>query len=176
MRKAVTSALITIFAATAACSAPASGTLTPAAAPAAAPEAGEPTTTTTLSKDEAAQRYLAIVKPYNDALEALERAINAGNGVVALRPLAAATAGANAAHVAALRAAPWPPDVLPAITALTAESELAQPHWERAAAATSRDELIEAVLAAAGHDGSEAAATIRTLLMLDQYDEGDHGG
>lgn len=178
MRNAVPGAVIAILVAAAGCSA---GSAAPEAIPTTTiPSSTAPTSTsptpTVLSREAAARRYLEIVKPYNDALERLEQAINAGRPYATLRPLAGATAGANRGQVAALRAVPWPADVQPAVAALVAESERAQPHWDDAATTGTRNAVIEAVLAAAKHDGSDAAATIRTLLALDQYDEGDHGG
>lgn len=140
------------------------------------------TTTTTsavpvpvpLAADEAARRYLDIVKPYNQALERLEQGINEGRPIAEVQALADATAKANQAHVAELRAVAWPADVVPAMTALVAESELAQPHWDRAALAPTREAVIEAVKAAIPGGGSEAATTIRALLSLDEYDERDY--
>jgi hypothetical protein len=176
MRNAVLGAVMTILAAATGCSAE------PATLEVFAPTttSAVPTTTSVtpaaMSKQEAAVRYLAIVKPYNDALEALEQGINAGRPIVALRSLAETTATTNRAQIAELRAVSWPADIIPAMETLLAESELAQPHWENAARATTRNALAESVLAAAKHDGSEAAATIRTGLALDQYDEGDYGG
>lgn len=140
------------------------------------------TTTTTsavpvpvpLAADEAARRYLDIVKPYNQALERLEQGINEGRPIAEVQAPADATAKANQAHVAELRAVAWPADVVPAMTALVAESELAQPHWDRAALAPTREAVIEAVKAAIPGGGSEAATTIRALLSLDEYDERDY--
>ena len=70
-----------------------------------APSAQAPVTTTTttpppLSHEQAAERYLAIVEPYNIALEALEQALNGGQEVGALQAQAAAVATANATHIA----------------------------------------------------------------------------
>ncbi|WP_156077016.1 hypothetical protein [Saccharothrix sp. NRRL B-16314] len=127
-----------------------------------------------LAKDEAARRYLDIVKPYNEALEHLEQGLNDGRPIAEVQALADATAKANQAHVAELRAVVWPADVVPAMTALIAESEPAQPHWDRAALAPTREAVIEAVKAAIPGGSSEAATTIRTLLSLDKYDERDY--
>ncbi len=137
-----------------------------------------PTTTTTtppeLSRQEAAQRYLAIVEPYNVALEGLEQAVNRGQPIPSLRAAAQATAAANEAHMRELQATVWPTGVQPAIDELLAESAQAQDDWLRAAQAPTRDDLVGAVIAAAEHDGSDAASTIRNLLGLPQYDEGDY--
>jgi hypothetical protein len=127
-----------------------------------------------LAKDEAARRYLDIVTPYNLALEHLEQGINEGRPLAEVHALADATAKANQAHVAALRAVVWPADVVSPMTALIGESELAQPHWDRAALAPNRDAVIEAVKAAIPGGRSEAATTIRAQLSLDQYEERDY--
>ncbi|WP_158848777.1 hypothetical protein [Saccharothrix deserti] len=175
MRNAATGALIALFAITGCSAEPAAS---PSAAPTSTTVSPPPTTTSAtpvaLSKDEAARRYLTIVKPYNLALEHLEQGINAGRPIADVRALADATARANRTHVAELRAVVWPADVVPAMTTLLAEADLAQPHWERAALAPTVDAVVEAVKAAIAHDGSDAAATIRTLLALDQYDERDY--
>src|SRR5690606_28006699 len=126
-----------------------------------------------LSRERAAERYLAIVEPYNVALEGLEQALDEGLPLDIVRARAEATADANDAHIRDLRAAEWPADVQPHIDELVAESELAQPWWRRAAQAPTRDELVAAVLAAGDHDGSAPARTIRRLLGLEEYDEAD---
>jgi hypothetical protein len=144
-------------------------------------ETSAPSTTLTtspppapLSRDEAAARYLAIVEPYNLALEGLEQAINDGQAVATLRAQAEATATANDAHMLELQATVWPTDVQPAVGELLSESALAQTYWLQAAEAQTRDAVIEAAVAAGEHDGSEAASTIRSLLGLDGYSEDDY--
>jgi len=127
-----------------------------------------------LSKAQAAAHYLKAVKPYNTALERLERSFNAGEGVEQLRVLAGRVAKANTSEVRALRAALWPSEVRAPINELIAESEKAQRYWRQAAEASSRQELAEAVVAAGRHDGSEAAAEIREALELEAYDEDDY--
>lgn len=140
-----------------------------------------PSTTTStapppLSTADAAARYLAIVEPYNVALEALEAGINGGEPVESLRGLGAAVAGANATHVQELRSTVWPAMVQPAVGELVAASEQAQTWWDQAAAATTRDAVIAAAQGAIEHDGGDASATIRSLLGLDAYDEDDVTG
>ncbi len=138
-----------------------------------------PTTTTTpavLSKEEAAKRYLAIVKPYNVALEQLEKATNDGKPIAELRNLAQATATANETHVRELSAAAWPADVRPAVTALATASGEAQQHWLAAAQAKTRDALIKSFNAAAKASGGDHAKEIRRLLDLAKYNEGDYSG
>jgi hypothetical protein len=136
-----------------------------------------PTTTTTapvpLTTEQAAARYLAIVEPYNIALEALELGINDGQAVDALRVQAAAVATANDTHVRELQTTSWPTAVQPSVDALVAASQQAQAYWLQGAEAPTRDALIAAVLSAGEHDGGEAATTIRNLLGLGEYDEDD---
>jgi hypothetical protein len=92
-----------------------------------------------LSKQQAAKRYLAIVKPYNLALERLEQAINRGQPVAMVRTLAGQVAVANQAHMRDLRATVWPVEVRALVRELVAESARAQAYWRRQAArATTR--------------------------------------
>jgi hypothetical protein len=127
-----------------------------------------------LSRAAAAERYLAIVEPYNIAYEGLEASINEGLPLETVRARAKATADANDAHIQELRATAWPADVQPHVDELIAESELAQPSWRQAAQATTPEALMDAVLAALEHDGNTAATTIRRLLDLGEYDEADY--
>jgi hypothetical protein len=124
-----------------------------------------------LSKEQAAKRYLAIVKPYNLALERLEQAINRGQPMAMVRTLAGQVAAANQAHMRDLRATVWPVEVRAPVRELLAESALAQAYWRHAARATTRSALIQSVLKAAQHDGSDAAGDIRRRLDLGAYDE-----
>lgn len=147
---------------------------------AAAQTSGSPAPPTTmaakkpLSAAQAKARYLAIVKPYNVALERLEQGFNSGEPIGELRPLADRVARSNATQIRQLRAALWPADVRAAIRDLVAECEAAQRYWRQAAQAGTRDELAKVVVAAARHDGSEAAGKIRKALGLPGYDEGDY--
>ena len=137
----------------------------------------EPTTTTAppaLTPEAAATEYLAIVEPYNTALETLEQAINGGQPIGVLRTQAEALAAANAAQIEALQATRWPPEVQPSVDALVTESEAAQPFLLQAAQAESLQGVIDAVVAASQHNGADAAAEIRRLLGLDDYDEDDY--
>jgi hypothetical protein len=136
-----------------------------------------PTTSTTrkaLSRTQAKAHYLEVVKPYNTALERLERSFNSGQGVDELRVLAGRVVKSNTAQIRALKAAVWPAGVRAPIRELIAESEAAQRYWRQAAEAGSRQELAQAAVAAGRHDGSEAAAEIREALGLEAYDENDY--
>jgi hypothetical protein len=145
----------------------------PATAPSTRPTS-TPSTPAPLSQEQAATRYLAIVKPYNIALERLEQAINVGRPVATVRALAAEVASANAAHMRELRATLWPVDIRAPVRELLAESAQAQVHWRQAAQATTRSGLVQAVLQAVEHDGAEAAGRIRRRLDLSKYDERDY--
>ncbi|TMR99787.1 hypothetical protein [Nonomuraea basaltis] len=127
-----------------------------------------------ISREQAAKRYLAIVKPYNLALERLETAINSGRPATTLRTLAARVASANETHMRGLRSVRWPSAARMPIRQLIAESARAQDSWHRAARAGARDGVIQHVLQAAKHDGSAAAGKIRRLLDLGKYDERDY--
>jgi hypothetical protein len=127
-----------------------------------------------LSKKQAAERYLAIVEPYNVALETLEQAVNGGQPVEALRRHAASVAETNDIHVQELKATAWPADVQPAVDELVAESEKAQIYWLQATQAQTRDALIAAAVSAGEHGGGAAADAIRNLLGLGAYDEDDY--
>jgi hypothetical protein len=127
--------------------------------------------TAPLSREQAAKRYLAIVKPYNLALERLEQAINTGRPMPTVRTLVGQVASANSAHMRDLRATPWPANVRAPVRELLAESARAQAYWRQAAQATTHSGLIQAVLKAVQHDGSDAAGSIRRRLDLGAYDE-----
>lgn len=127
-----------------------------------------------LTMDQAARRYLGIVRPYNIALERLEQAINGGQPVATLRRRAAQVATANRTQIRRLTDTAWPRAVRGPVGQLKAESLKAQRHWLLAARAGARDALIQEVLNAARHDGKPAVGKIRTLLRLEQYDEDDY--
>lgn len=127
-----------------------------------------------LSHEQAAERYLAIVEPYNVALEALEQAVNGGQPVEALQTQAAAVVAANDTHMQELGATAWPADVQPAVDELVAESEQAQTYWLEASQAQTREALIAAAVSAGEHDGGAAVDVIRSLLGLGEYNEDDY--
>lgn len=127
-----------------------------------------------LGTEEAAVRYLEVVRPYNEALEALETAINTGRPVEVQQEHAAATLATLGAEIEALRGERWPAEVEPHVRSLADASEQAVPSWEAAAAATTSEDMVAAVLAALDHDDQAAADAIRRLLSLDQYDEGEY--
>lgn len=134
-----------------------------------------PTTTTpaALSKAQAARRYLRIVKPYNRALEALEKAINAGQPIPRLRRLAAAALTASKIELRDLRAARWPSVVRGPVNDLVRAIRVGLADWRRASEADTREAMIRAVSTAVGR-GSDAAKTIRQRLQLEKYDEDDY--
>ncbi|PZG02360.1 hypothetical protein, partial [Nonomuraea aridisoli] len=127
-----------------------------------------------LTVEQAARRYLAVVRPYNVALERLEQAINGGRPVTELRRRAAQVATANRTHIRRLTGTLWPTAVRGPMRGLTAASGRAQRHWLLAARARTRDALVQQVLNAVRHDGKAPASKIRTLLRLERYDENDY--
>lgn len=153
-------------------------TSTPVAAPTTTTTSTAPTTTTPapLSKADAARRYLAIVRPYNVALEQLEQAINSGQPVATLRTRTSELAAANETQIKQLQAAVWPTDVRAPMDELIAESGKAQPFFLQAAQAKTRNQVVQAVLDSRKHDAKAPAKSIRELLELAKYDEGDYGG
>jgi hypothetical protein len=124
-----------------------------------------------LTVAQAKARYLAIVKPYNTALEALETAANSGKSWTTVRSLAGKVATANAAHAKALRATVWPEAVRQPMAALLVETDAAQRYWLRAAHAKTADELGSAIRSAAKHSGSKPATEVRSKLGLPPYRE-----
>jgi hypothetical protein len=139
-----------------------------------APPAPTTTSPPPLSPAAAAERYLAIVEPYNVALEALELAANSGQSLATLQARAGEVAAANVTHIENLRATVWPANVQSAVDQLVSESEQAQAFWQQAAQAQTQETLIAAVVAAGEHDGAAPAGTIRSVLGLDEYDEDDY--
>ncbi len=170
MRQLLAAVVTVVLVAIAGCSSQPQVTSAPAVSPVAPPTTVKPKA---LSRAAAAKRYLAIVRPYNLALERLEQAFNAGESVVRLRTLAERVARSNAAHIRQLRATVWPSVVRAPMKRLLAESAAAQPSWRQAAEAGTREDLARSVVAAARHDGTDAANEIRRALGLDDYDETD---
>src|SRR6266566_566189 len=165
MRQLLAAVVMAVLVAVAGCSSQPQMTSAPAGSPVAPPTTVKPKA---LSRAAAAKRYLEIVRPYNLALERLEQAFNAGESVVRLRTLAERVARSNAAHIRQLRATVWPSVVRAPMKRL-----LAQPSWRQAAEAGTREDLARSVVAAARHDGTDAANEIRRALGLDDYDETD---
>jgi hypothetical protein len=152
---------------------------TPLAAPPATTTSTAPPTTTTpppLSKPDAAQRYLAIVKPYNVALERLETAINSGQPVATLRTRASELAAANQEQINQLQTTRWPTEISGPMADLIAESGKSQQLILQAAQAKTRSQLVQAVVDGMKHDGKAPAKLIRDFLELAKYDERDYGG
>ncbi|MFG1710576.1 hypothetical protein ACFLIM_46160 [Nonomuraea sp. M3C6] len=127
-----------------------------------------------LTVEQAARRYLGIVRPYNIAIERLEQAINGGQPVAALRRRAAQVATANRTQIRHLTDTAWPKALRGPVAQLKDESLKAQRHWLLAARARARSALIQDVLNAARYDGKPAVGKIRSLLHLGRYDENDY--
>jgi hypothetical protein len=145
----------------------------PPAATQATPSATK-STPAVLSVDEAAERYLDIVRPYNEALEKLEQAINGGEPLATQTAVAADVAAELENEIAHLRSTAWPTEIRIPVDDLVAVSEKALEQWQQAADAQTPDDLIDAALAAAEFDGTDAATTIREHLGIDPYDESDY--
>lgn len=137
--------------------------------------AGTPSGPAELSLADAADRYLEITRPYNEALEAFEEAFNSGNEDLAtLIGMAGDTAAALETEIGELQETAWPAEVQTHVDDLVAASEQALPHWQEAAAAESQEDLLAAAQAAGEQDGGDAGGAIRELLGLDPYDEEDY--
>ncbi|MEU5720773.1 hypothetical protein ABZ783_02965 [Micromonospora sp. NPDC047738] len=130
-----------------------------------------PTAPAPLSPKEAKGRYLAIVAPYNTALEALEEALKAGKPWRTCRDLARTVAVTSATHAEQLRTTVWPAAVQAPVTALLKENDVALRHWKLAAETTSAEALMREIRAAAAHDGGEQANKVRATLGLPVYQE-----
>ncbi|MBQ0905274.1 hypothetical protein [Micromonospora sp. U21] len=141
-------------------------------APAPVWQSAAPTTPAALTVVEAKSRYLAIVAPYNTALEELEDAVNAGKPWRTVRTLAADVARTNAAHAVELRETIWPAAVLAPMAALLKENDVALRHWRRAGEAADVDALMREIRAAAAHSGAKEAGRVRVALELPAYREG----
>ena len=182
MRRLITTSLVLLLASGCASTAdsaaepaaPAPRTSAPASASPSETVGTAPSEPARLGGEEAAVRYLEIVRPYNEALEALETAINTGQPVEAQQEQAAATLTELRAEIKALRGERWPAKVEPHARSLADAGEQAVPSWEAAVAAATAEDMVAAVLAALEHDDQAAADAIRRLLALDQYDERDY--
>ncbi|WP_200211267.1 hypothetical protein [Micromonospora coerulea] len=130
-----------------------------------------PTAPAPLTVPEAKGRYLAIVAPYNTALEKLEDALQAGRPWRTVRTLARAVATTNATHAEQLRTTGWPAKAQAPIAALLKENELALKHWRLAGEAASAEALMREIRAAAAHDGGRQANKVRATLGLPVYKE-----
>lgn len=188
MRAALIVGVLTTAMALAACGSSTTDTSTVASEPStsAAPETTTPVATTSpapaatksspaaLSQEKAAERYLDIVRPYNEALESLEQAVNGGEPLETQTALAADTADALESEIAELRSTTWPSEIGSPVEDLIAVSEKSLEHWREAADAQTQNDLINAVMAAAEFDGGDAATAIREQLGIGPYDENDY--
>ena len=130
-----------------------------------------PTAPAPLTAKEAKGRYLAIVAPYNTALEELEEALGAAKPWRTVRTLAGRVATASAEHAAQLRATAWPAKTQAPMAALLKENDVALRHWQLAGEAATAQALMREIRAAAAHDGGSEADKVRASLGLPVYKE-----
>lgn len=164
----MTRALWLVLAIVIACSACRTDAPAPASAPprvSAEPSSPRPTAVV-LTKAQAADRYLRIVRPYNAALKRFQTEAHAGRSWVRLRTLADRIGTANTTQIKALRATPWPTNARERAAALIAVSTRAGRFWDAAATATTSDRFRSAVLRAARLSGKSEATALRRALGL----------
>lgn len=132
-------------------------------------ESPSPSAPAPLTVKEAKGRYLAVVAPYNTALEELEEALKARRPWRTVRGLARTVATTNAAHAEQLRTTVWPATAQAPVAALLKENDVALRHWRLAAEAGSAEALMREIRAAAAHDGGAQADKVRRSLGLPVY-------
>lgn len=126
-----------------------------------------------LSVTAAGAKYLAITRPYNEALERFEQAANENMSLTTLQNRAKAVAAANLTEYTALRSTVWPAKVSTQMRALAKANAAARPHWLEAATADSKS-LMARHVQLATNAGNAPTAQIRQLLGLPKYDEKDY--
>ncbi|MEU1684053.1 hypothetical protein [Micromonospora sp. NPDC005707] len=132
-------------------------------------ERPSPSAPAPLTVKEAKGRYLAIVAPYNTALDQLEEALKARRPWRTVRGLARTVATTNAAHAEQLRTTVWPAPAQAPVAALLKENDVALRHWQLAAEAGTAEALMREIRAAAAHDGGTQADKVRRTLGLPIY-------
>ncbi len=85
-----------------------------------------------------------------------------------LRSLAAEMKRAEEEELSKLEAGAWPPNAEAAIAELMKEIRLALPYWQKAAEATTPDEVYSNIDTAFDYCGGPAAGKVRTALGLPQ--------
>lgn len=148
----------------------------PAAVASPSAEPAEQSEPARLTRKQAARKYLKIVRPYNEALERWEIAVNDGSLDVAA-DAAEDAASALEKEVTALRETPWPPKVERHAAALADAGEKRSVIWrEELAEAETLDDVYAALDALAQVDDDAPATKIRKLLDLDRYQESAYQG
>ena len=147
----------------------------PSASSGATPFALPPRTGETLTRAQAARRYLEIVEPRNDAMTAYYDGVEAGLPWTGLRDLAAARVAAEDEEVRQLAGTPRPADVVPFADALVRENLGRRPGWVVMAAARSESEFARGVdiVDRLPEETGETAYRIRELLGLLRSDAPD---
>ena len=131
-------------------------------------------TTPQLTLAAAGQKYLAITRPYNVALESFEKAANENMSLTTLQSRAKAVAAANLAEYSAVRSTVWPARVSTQMRALAKADAAARPHWLKVAASDSKSEMADHLELAMTAGSKAPSAQIRQLLALPKYNEKDY--
>jgi len=147
----------------------------PAASNGATPFALPPRTGETLTRTQAARRYLEIVEPRNDAMVAYYDGVEAGLPWTKLRDLAAARVAAEDEEVRQLAGTPWPADVIPFVDTLVRENLDRRPGWVVMAEARSERGFVRGmdIVGRLPEETGETAYRIRELLGLLGSDSSD---
>lgn len=120
-------------------------------------------TSTVLTREEAGQRYLQLVEPWNAGVPEWTAALDAED-VPRLRELAAANADKLRTFVDGLIETEWPENVQPAVDRLITENAADISAWAAAGASRTDEEFWQA-LNTLGTAGS--AQEVRALLGID---------
>lgn len=130
--------------------------------------------TPALTLAAAGQKYLAITRPYNVALESFEKAANENMSLSTLQNRAKAVAATNLAEYTALRSTVWPAKVSTQMRALAKADAASRPHWLQVAASDSKSEMADHLELAMTAGSKAPSAQVRQLLGLPKYDEKDY--
>ncbi|MBE1877318.1 hypothetical protein [Myceligenerans pegani] len=119
-----------------------------------------------LGTEAAGEQFLQIVAPYDGVRDQFEEAVDSEAPLEQQTGLAAAVAAALRAEAEGLHRSAWPDEVAADAHALAATIQEAAGHWEGAAAAESKKEVMKHVDQAMKVDDGGAEAAIRETLGL----------
>ncbi|MBO0609182.1 hypothetical protein [Myceligenerans salitolerans] len=132
--------------------------------------AGEPGTVDAppepLGTEAAGEQFLQVVGPYDGVVAQFQEAVDSEAPLEQQTGLASAVAAALRAKAEGLHQAAWPEEVAADAHALAGSVQQAAGHWEGAAAAESRKELMKHVDQAMELDDGGAEDAIREALGL----------